>query len=704
MTDTDQRSEIGGGTIDVAGYVPTDEYFGSPYVDVDEHREEPIPHRYLHGGFADTATRWAFWFPTDGQYQGRILQPLEGAHGGHENAFGNDFMGQFIGGLRSCARLGGCMVESNQGHIGDDLDPRGGDDPTLYGHRASAETARLARFVATQAYGEAPHHAYVWGGSGGGRRSPLCLEYAPDAWDGALPFVGGGPIVEHGSTEKIEGAQVMSFATMFNCQRLLGTRTEEIADAMAPGGHGDPYLGLTTHQREELASLYRQGFPRGDEYMINKPLGQMWLWTSMANSLKEQDPTYFERFWTTPGYVGFDQPSLVVDDILDARATVTRVLTGQDVLDDPRFLEPRHENFRLIITVFSSLGGADQPMVLELDGLGQGYRLGTSVTVVTGKAAGRQLYCGAHADDVLYCDGEGEANLLRFAGVEPGDEVQVDNRDFLAFLYFGRHHLMSDPQFDSLRVDDRPVYPQHPVPKQSALMGVGYSGKYEGKLLWVHHTKDSSLWPPQGTIYREAVRRAQGEEGLRERFRLRWNENAEHGPSMMVPSLPNRASGTWLVDYMPFIEQSLADLFAWVEDGVEPVDTAFDFVDNQVILSPDAAERRGIQAVIAATANGGERAEVAVGEPVHLEVRTTVPPDAGTIIDVAWDFDGSGAFPFHHEGIDGSAASLTLSTTHTFDEPGEFFVSARVESHRERDTAAVGRRIANLAQVRVVVS
>ena len=45
--------------------------------------------------------------------------------------------------------------------------------------------------------------------------------------------------------------------------------------------------------------------------MIGKPLGQMWLWTSMATSLLEQDPSYFDDFWTKPGYVGFDQPGLV---------------------------------------------------------------------------------------------------------------------------------------------------------------------------------------------------------------------------------------------------------------------------------------------------------------------------------------------------------------------------------------------------------
>src|ERR1700740_2307149 len=124
----------GGGSIDLHSYRATDTFFGAPFVDVDERREKPVLHRYVHGGFSDTATRWAFWFPLDGQYRGRLLQPLEGAHGGHENAFGNDLMGEFLGGLRMCARLGAFMVESNQGHIGDEIDPRGGDDPTLYGH------------------------------------------------------------------------------------------------------------------------------------------------------------------------------------------------------------------------------------------------------------------------------------------------------------------------------------------------------------------------------------------------------------------------------------------------------------------------------------------------------------------------------------------------------------------------------------------
>ena len=194
--------------------------FGQPYIDVDEQRDAPYPHRHVHGGFADCDTRFTFYFPDQSEWQGRMYMPLEGAHAGNEEAFGGP-MGELIGGLALTARLGGYMAETNMGHIGDDIDAKAGDDPTLYGWRAAAETGRFSKHVAAQVYGSEPHHSYVWGGSGGGRRSPLVLENAPDVFDGALPFMGGGDVRPFPATERIKGAQVMSFACMFNVQRLL---------------------------------------------------------------------------------------------------------------------------------------------------------------------------------------------------------------------------------------------------------------------------------------------------------------------------------------------------------------------------------------------------------------------------------------------------------------------------------------------------
>jgi hypothetical protein len=37
----------------------SDPYFGPPFVDLDEWRESPRRHRYVHGGFEGTETRFS---------------------------------------------------------------------------------------------------------------------------------------------------------------------------------------------------------------------------------------------------------------------------------------------------------------------------------------------------------------------------------------------------------------------------------------------------------------------------------------------------------------------------------------------------------------------------------------------------------------------------------------------------------------------
>ena len=689
--------------LEINSYTPKDSFFGAPYIDVDEWRDAPYPHRHVHGGFTGTDTRFTYYFPRAEEWKGRMYQPIEGAHAGHEDAFGGP-MGELIGGLEMTARLGGYMSESNSGHIGDDIDAKGGEDPSLYGWRATAESARFSKHLAAQIYGRPPEYSYVWGGSGGGRRSPASLENAPDVFDGALPFMGGGDIAPPGTNDKIRGAQTMSFGQMFNTQRVLGDKLAGVIDAMRPGGSGNPFEGLDTHQREELANLYRLGFPRGDEFMIGQPMGQIWLWSSMADDLLATDADYFENFWSRPGYIGYDCPQYVKKDLIDFEGTVTRVLTPADFLAEPeRWNTPEHKLLMTMVTMMGASSGMDLPMAIEVPGVGGGYRLGAGVKVLTGAAADRQLYCTAFAEDVFFCDGVAEANLERFRGVAVGDKVRIDNAPFLAFCYYSRHHLMPDEQFDFLKLDGNPIFPSHPVPVQSSLMGVSYSGQYQGKLLWVHHTHDSSLWPPQGIIYRQAVQEAQGEEGLK-RFCLRWTENAEHVPPMFAPSDPERATATWLVNYQPIIEQSLVDLAAWVEQDVQPAATAFEYLDGRIILPDTAAERGGIQPVVSVTADGAARASVGVGQQVSLRADAEVPAGAGRVIAVEWDFDGSAAFAHRDESVDGTAQALTSVVTTSYDKPGTYFATARVISHRDGDVNARSRRVENVASARVVVS
>ena len=119
-----------------------------------------------------------------------------------------------------------------------------------------------------------------------------------------------------------------------------------------------------------------------------------------------------------------------------------------------------------------------------------------------------------------------------------------------------------------------------------------------------------------------------------------------------------------------------------------PSETNFEYSDGKVTLPATAAERGGIQPVVNVDANGSSRAEVRVGEEVTLRVRAEVPADAGSIVGVKWDFDGSGTYPLAQD-VDGTAATVDLTTTHAWERPGTYFATALVESHRQGDVRAV---------------
>ncbi|HXY92367.1 MAG TPA: hypothetical protein VEP49_07825, partial [Acidimicrobiia bacterium] len=165
-----------------------DPFFGPAFVDVDEWRDAPVRHRYVHGGFEGTDTRFSYYFPPAGQWRGRLLQPLEGGNGGHEHTAQGPMGG--TGGVAFAAATGCYLVESNQGHFGDDLRILL-REPTVGAYRASAQSARYSWVLAEAMYGAPPHHGYVFGGSGGSARCLLCLEQCPDVWQGAVPYIMG---------------------------------------------------------------------------------------------------------------------------------------------------------------------------------------------------------------------------------------------------------------------------------------------------------------------------------------------------------------------------------------------------------------------------------------------------------------------------------------------------------------------------------
>jgi len=666
-----------------------DPFFGSPFVDVDESRDVPVPHRYVHGGFADTDTRFSFYFPPAEQWRGRLLQVLEGGNGGHENTAQGP-MGATAG-IAFAAASGCYLVESNQGHFGDDMRILL-REPSVGAYRASAQSARFSWSIAEEMYGTSPHHGYVTGGSGGSARCLLCLEQCPDVWQGAVPYIMG-----HSTSWSL------GFSVQAHAARVLGADMARVIDAVEPGGAGDPFDGLTTEQRDALTALYRAGFPRGAESSFATS-GYVGTFASHISALEKHDPTYIDDFWSVPGYAGAD--GALASALVEEKAVVARVVTLAELQEtnDPRA--------RTLLMFARARADVDTPVAIVLADLDAAVMAGAAMRFVTGTASGRRLFCtGVVGEALLGGAGTGEG----FEGVQAGDEVHVDNREYLAYTYFHRHQVDARaPEYAQFLVDGRPMYPQRErdFARSGLLSGGTPRGVFTGNMIVVQNAHDAACWPNAAFSYRRAVERHLGDT-LDDHYRLWFNDHAAHLPASFNPSSPPPERGpasppaatTRLIDYGGSLEQALQDLMEWVEHGTPPpasTGCTID-VDQRLTLAETAAERGGIQPVVRATANGSTRAEVRSGEAVVLAAEVNAPSGGGSIVRAEWDFDGAGTFPFAHDDIDGTRASVRVETTHAFDVPGTYFPCVRITAHRDGDMHAQHCRLVNLGRVRVVV-
>lgn len=160
---------------------------------------------------------------------------------------------------------------------------------------------------------------------------------------------------------------------------------------------------------------------------------------------------------------------------------------------------------------------------------------------------------------------------------------------------------------------------------------------------------------------------------------------------------------THIVRYRPVVEQMLRDISAWVERGVKPpASTSYKVIDGLPVVPDNAGRRKGIQPVVHLWANGRERAEVKVGEPVKFFAIIDMPPKAGKVVAAEWDFEGVGDYPVAEE-LCHPKQTVVLKATYTFSEPGTYFPVLRATSQREGDPDTPWARIENLDRVRVVV-
>jgi hypothetical protein len=663
-----------------------DPLYITPFVDVDEWRDEPVRHRYVHGGFEGTDLRFSFYFPPVERYEGRFFQPLMPISGTEHAA--TRLLGVMIGsGIEFALASGGYLVESNQGRTV--MFP--GDDATIVGYRASAASARYSRVVAVEMYGQHRPYGYVFGGSGGAYKALGCFENAIDVWDGAVPFVHGSP---------------MSLPNLFTVQahamRVLRDKFPAIVDAVEPGGSGDMYAGLNVEEREALAEVTRMGFPPRSWFDVDRiALGYTGVFCSLVDNIVKWDPQYFEDFWTVPGYLGANPTDSLERARIQHKTTISQVVKSSEATE-----------LGLPMSMSAMFGDSDEdsPAALRLASLPEGTLQGASMTFASGGAAGHVLHISGVVRDFVMT-GFGEVHSDAMSAIEAGDEVVIDNAIYLATQTYHRHQVPGPDYsvWDQFRTAEGPMYPQRP-----ALLGYRYSrqgagsimsGRFAGKMIVVCCLMDEAAYVWQADWYRSLVRQALGDR-LDGQYRLWLVDHAMHTAPNVMPGDPKPVRTTRVVPYSGVLQQALRDLSAWVERGIAPPpSTEYEMVDGQVRVPARAAERRGIQPVVTLTANGRDRAAVAVGEPVEFSAVIAAPPGAGVVVGAEWDFEGAGDYPIIEPFEDAtlSMSQLTMTTTYAFSEPGTYFPALRATVHREGDAESPFARVQNLGRVRVVV-
>lgn len=633
-----------------------DPRYSQPYVDVNELRDQPVPHRYVHGGFTGTDARFSFYFPPQDRYQGRFF------HNTYPMAMSED-IGPFpiafevaTGNLAFTIDSGAYYVQTNLG--GNDR-AGGMADPAIAAFRVNAAAAKYSRIVAAGLYGEHRPYGYLFGGSGGSYQVIGSAENTRGVWDGFVPFVMAVP-----------NAIPSMFTVRMHALRVLRQRDRfpAVMDAIHPGGSGDPYAGLNEEERAALKEATLLGYPpRG--WWNHETLSSGYF-SQVAPLIPMLDPGYLEDFWTQPGYLGSDPGSTIGAARFHFDTSVAKVIDGF-----PKRME---------LAAVPERDFADAHLVIM-----SGEGAGRSVPIAT--ISGRTVGFAYAADQSL------------INGIKPGDRVRIDNAWALALQTYQRHQVPGPDMYgwnQYRKADGEPIHPQRDAligPLAAAgTAGSIPNGQINGRMIVVEALMDIDALPWQADWYRSKVQEALGA-GFDDSFALWFIDHAQHDN----PQTP--AAHAHAVSFEGALQQALRDLSAWVEKGVRPSSTQYRVVDTQVLVPAGANERKGIQPVVELKANGCERAEVAVGEPVRFTGTIEVPAGAGSVVAAEWDFEGLGNYPLAGQ-IEVPQPWVRLSATHAFARPGTYFTVLRAASQREGDAQTPYGRVQNIARVRVVVT
>lgn len=346
----------------------------------------------------------------------------------------------------------------------------------LAAYRTNAAAAKYSRVLAQQIYGtSARPRGYIYGASGGGYQTVGSMENTSGVWDGAVPMVFGVPNA------------IPSFMTSeLLALRVLRDKLPKIADAVAPGGSGDPYAELNPEQRTTLREVTRLGLPlRGWWQYATMTGGGFW---AVEGAARAMDPSYVDDFWNKPGYEG-SEPTLPAARV-NHQTTVTSV-------------------------------AGDNELVLA--SVPDGDLLNADLIITSGPKAGQSAV-------ITHITGN-KVKVVSSSGIEAGASVRLDNSWLLALQYYPRHGIPTPREYgwdQYLGADGAPLYPQRKVivgpHLAAASAGSIANGQFSGKMIMVDSVLDIMAYPRSADWY--------------------WNKRK---PSPARKPLRTTACGTWIM-------------------------------------------------------------------------------------------------------------------------------------------------------------
>lgn len=192
------------------------------------------------------------------------------------------------------------------------------------GHVVHAAAAHVSRTIAKNYYEyNRKIYGYLHGGSGGSMQTLGALEASTGlVWDGAVPFITAAP------------ASLANFDIRWFARAVLEEKAPLIADAVRPGGSGDPYAVLNDLECDILREVTKLGLPlkawENYEYLL-----MMYNYPELIDGLNstgevsdtntnerdrgylyevkrdnEVNATYTYAFWNEPGYLEAYDPEL----------------------------------------------------------------------------------------------------------------------------------------------------------------------------------------------------------------------------------------------------------------------------------------------------------------------------------------------------------------------------------------------------------